>query len=554
MKMYEGFSVSDGIAYGKAITVCYERKFVRDEISDDEKENEIARFESLLSSYLESERVKAVDKKLESLLNVHIELIDDSYLKNTIKNKILEENKSLEKAIEETFNQICFELNNLESDYMRDRIYDYISIQEEFIRTLTSAKDVEITENKFILFIENLSPKIIDKYKNRLLGIVSTNGGKTSHASLYAKNLQIPYMICDSLDLKELKDENFDCILDCDGEKIFLSPNEDTISCYKNLLKSSQKEFLDTNIVRTRNNRYIRVCSNISSFEEFEVSLKNGTDGCGLFRTEFLYMSDDSPTEEYQFEIFKKLAESTDKPIIIRTFDIGADKKSKFFRLDEEKNPFLGLRGFRIYKEFHKELRKHLRAILRASAFGNLKIMIPMITTLEEILWIKNEILKIKDELKEERVDFDEDIEFGIMIETPASVFLFDILVKEVDFVSIGTNDLVQYMLACDRENSKMQLLYDCYDPSVIRSIHRVVDIAHRNGKRVSMCGNFASELDAVELLILLGIDEFSVTNDVLQKIKKRIKLFDQNNYLDFFENINKFKTGRSVLYYFDNK
>ncbi len=173
---------------------------------------------------------------------------------------------------------------------------------------------------------------------------------------MYAKNLQIPYIICDSLDLKELKDENFDCILDCDSEKIFLSPNEDTISCYKNLLKSSQKEFLDTNIVRTRNNRYIRVCSNISSFEEFEVSLKNGTDGCGLFRTEFLYMSDDFPTEEYQFEIFKKLAESTDKPIIIRTFDIGADKKSKFFRLDEEKNPFLGLRGFRIYKSSIRSL------------------------------------------------------------------------------------------------------------------------------------------------------------------------------------------------------
>ena len=292
----------------------------------------------------------------------------------------------------------------------------------------------------------------------------------------------------------------------------------------------------------------------ISSFEEFEVSLKNGTDGCGLFRTEFLYMSSESPTEEYQFKIFKKLAQSTDKPIVIRTFDIGADKKSKFFRLDEEKNPFLGLRGFRIYKEFYKELRKHLRAILRASAFGNIKIMIPMITTLDEVLWIKNEILKIKDELREEKIDFDENIEFGIMIETPASVFLFDILVKEVDFVSIGTNDLVQYMLACDRENSKMQQLYDCYDPSVIRSIHRVVDIAHRNGKIVSMCGNFASELDAVELLILLGIDEFSVTNDVLQKIKKKIKLFDHNNYLDFFDNINKFKTGRSVINYFDNK
>ena len=554
MKVYDGFSVSNGIAYGKAITLFYEKNFIQENISDNDKEKEITRFESLLSSYLESDRIKVQDEKLESLLNVHIELIDDPFLKDSVKSKILTENKSLEKSIEETISHICYELNNLDSDYMRDRIYDYISIQEEFIRTLTSTEEIKIYENKFVLFTENLSPKIIDKYKDQLIGIVSKNGGKTSHASLYAKNLQIPYIICDSLDFQELKDRNFDCIIDCNQEKLFLNPDEDVVNSYKNLLKSSQKEFLDRNIVRTKNNRYIRVCSNISSFEEFEVSLKNGTDGCGLFRTEFLFMSDESPTEEYQFEIFKKLAQSTDKPIVIRTFDIGADKKSMFFKLDEEKNPFLGLRGFRIYKEFYKELRKHLRAILRASAFGNIKIMIPMITTLDEVLWIKNEILKIKDELREERVHFDENIEFGIMIETPASVFLIDILIKEVDFVSIGTNDLVQYMLACDRENSKMQQLYDFYNPSVIRSIHRVVDIAHRNGKIVSMCGNFASELDAVELLILLGIDEFSVTNDVLQKIKKRIKLFDHNNYLDFFDNINKFKTGRSVLYYFDNK
>lgn len=554
MRIYNGFSVSSGVSYGNAVTIIYDTNIVKEKISDNEKENEIERFENLLSSYLESDRIKSDDQKLENLLNVHVELIDDPFLKESIKEKILKENKSLEKAIEETFSHICYELNNLDSDYMRDRIYDYISIQEEFVRSLSSIEEIIIYESKFILFTENLSPKIIDKYKEQLIGIVSKNGGKTSHASLYAKNLQIPYIICDSLDLQELKDMKFDCILDCEQEKLYLQPDDETIESYKKVLKFSQKEFLDDSIVRTKNNRYIRVCSNISSFEEFEVSLKNGTDGCGLFRTEFLYMSDESPTEEYQFEVFKKLAQCTDKPIIIRTFDIGADKQSKFFRLDEEKNPFLGLRGFRIYKEFHKELRKHLRAILRASAFGNIKIMIPMITTLDEVLWIKNEILKIKDELREERVVFDENIKFGIMVETPASVFLFDILVKEVDFVSIGTNDLVQYMLACDRENSKMQQLYDCYNPSVIRSIHRVVDIAHRNGKIVSMCGNFASELDAVELLILLGIDEFSVTNDVLQKIKKKIKLFDHNNYLDFYDNINKFKNGRSVINYFDNK
>ena len=554
MKIYNGFSVSNGVAYGNAVTIFYDKNIIREKISDSEKEKEIIRFEDLFSSYLQQDRIKSNDKKLENLLNVHVELIDDPFLKESIKNKILNENKSLEKAIEETFSHICYELNNLDSDYMRDRIYDYISIQEEFIRTLTSVEEVKIYENKFVLFTENLSPKIIDKYKEQLIGIVSKNGGKTSHASLYAKNLQIPYIICDSLDFQELKDKKFDCILDCNQEKLYLSPDKEIIESYKKILKSSQKEFLDENIVRTKNNRFIRVCSNISSVEEYEISLSNGTDGCGLFRTEFLYMTSEAPTEEYQFNSFKKIAEVSDKPIIVRTFDIGADKKSMFFKLDEEKNPFLGLRGFRIYKEFHKELRKHLRAILRASAFGNIKIMIPMITTLEELLWIKNEISKIKDELREDRIDFDENIEFGIMIETPSSVLLFDILVKEVDFVSIGTNDLVQYTLACDRENSKTQHLYDCYNPAVIRSIHRVVDIAHRNGKIVSMCGNFASELDAVELLILLGIDEFSVTNDVLQKIKKRIKLFDQNNYLDFFDNINNFKTGRSVINYFDNK
>ena len=230
MRIYNGFSVSDGIAYGKAVTLFYEKNFIKDNISDDEKDKEIERFENLLSIYLKSDRIKADDEKLENLLNVHIELIDDPFLKDTIKNKILKENKSLEKAIEETFAHICYELNNLDSDYMRDRIYDYISIQEEFIRSLTSVEEIKIYENKFILFTENLSPKIIDKYKEQLVGIVSKNGGKTSHASLYAKNLQIPYIICDSLDLEELKDKNLDCILDCVEERLILNPDEASIT------------------------------------------------------------------------------------------------------------------------------------------------------------------------------------------------------------------------------------------------------------------------------------------------------------------------------------
>ncbi|MCI5998009.1 MAG: phosphoenolpyruvate--protein phosphotransferase [Peptoniphilaceae bacterium] len=552
MREYLGFSVSKGVVLGKTVTLVYENNLVKEYITDDEKNEEYNRFKNLLKLYDEVE-FSLHDENSKKLLNIHHELIDDPYLQNGILNRIKDENMSLEKAIDETFNEICFELNSLESEYMRDRIYDYISIREEFLNSLSNQKE-DIDEESFILIVENLSPKIVEKYKNKLLGIISVNGGKTSHASLYAKNLSIPYIICNDINIENFKDREFDCILDCVNGKVILEPDVYAVKTYSKLFTIPNVETMYLDIARTKNNKYIKVCSNISGVDEFQVSLNCGTDGCGLFRTEFLYMQDNFPTEDYQFQIFKSLAQSTDKEIIIRTFDIGADKKSKFFMLEDEKNPFLGLRGFRIYKSFHKELRRHLRAILRASAYGNIKIMIPMITNLEEVLWIKNEINKIKDELREEKMYFDENIAFGIMIETPSSVVLFDILVKEVDFISIGTNDLVQYMLACDRENSKIQQLYDCYNPSVIRSIYNIVKIAHKNGKKVGMCGNFASDLDAVELLILLGIDEFSVTNDVLQTIKKRIRNFDKKYYLDFFEKLYKFKTGREILNYFDSK
>ena len=549
-----GFSISKGIVLGKTVTLYYNNKAKKDYVLEEEKEVEIKRFNNLIKSY-ENEYVNGeMDESSKKLLNVHVELIADPFLKNSIVNKIIDENKSLEKSINETFMEICMELNRLESEYMRDRIYDYISIQEDFINKLNDNKEVEIDLDKFILVVENLSPKIIEKYREKLLGIISVNGGKTAHASLYAKNLSIPYIICNSLNINDFKEKSFECILDCKLEKIIIEPTEELIDKHKNIIDVVIHKELDTTVAKTKNDKYIKVCSNISSFDEFVVSLKNGTDGCGLFRSEFLYMGNEIPTEEYQFNIFKNIAQSTDKPIIIRTFDIGADKKSKFFLIDEEKNPFLGFRGFRVYKEFYKELRKHLRAILKASVYGNIKLMVPMITTLEEVIWIKNEISKIKDELREEGIDFNDNIEFGIMIETPSSVFMFDVLVKEIDFISIGTNDLVQYMLACDRENSKIQQLYDCYNPSVIRAIHKVTEIAHNNGKKVSMCGNFASELDAVELLILLGIDEFSVTNDVLQDIKKKIRGFDKKRYSDFFDKLNQFKTGRSILNYFDSK
>lgn len=548
-------SISNGVVFGRIIPLIYEKTDEKQFILDSEKEREILKFNNLLDFYRNEkfDDSNLISQKELQFLNLHKELVFDPFLKDSIISKINNENKSLQKSIDETFCYICSKLNELESEYMKDRIYDYLCIHEEFLQKLKNEEQEIFFDDKFILVCENISVKVINKYKNSLIGIISTKGGKTSHASLYCKNMSIPYLICDVLDIRSLK-KGVNCILDSKLNKVIIDPKLDVIKDYKNHINNNLTEYLDINIAKTKNNKSIKVLSNISNIDEFLISLNKGTDGIGLFRTEFLYMQDFYPTEEYQFNLFKSIAKKTKKSITIRTFDIGADKKSKYFVLDDEKNPVLGIRGFRVYKEFYNEFRSHLRAILRASAFGNLKIMIPMITSFDEILWIKNEISKIKDELKEDKIDFDENIKFGIMIETPACVFMIDIFIKEVDFVSIGTNDLAQYTLCSDRENSKTQNMYDSFDPSIIRAISKVCNISHRENKKVCLCGNFASELDATSLLILLGIDEFSVTNDVIQSVKRKIRLFDTNRYTDFYENINKFKTKRDILNYFDNK
>lgn len=555
MKIIDGIGISSGCAVGTVeVLLAKNISINKTKLSEEEVEVEISNFLELFDNY---HKIRLEENSTNELVKIQIDLIEDPYLKDTIISKIQNENKNFKLAINETFMEICDVLNASDSEYIRDRIFDYLTIYQDLMEL--SENNLEnfsgiMTNEKFFLFVENLSPNMIDKYRENLVGIVSTTGGKTSHASLYAKSLGIPYLICDNIDLKEFVDYKNYAIIDCDNHFLILNPSYNVMASYKSRVSKKRNSEIIFEKVKTKNGREVEVFSNITSFEEYKFALSQGADGCGLFRTEFLYMGEFLPTENYQFGVFKSVAELSEKPVIIRTFDIGADKKSKHFELDDEKNPFLGIRGFRLYENFYKEFRKHLRAILRASNFGKFKIMIPMITNYEEIIWIKNEISRIKDELKEEKIPFDENIEFGIMIETPSSVMLIDILIKEVDFVSIGTNDLTQYMLACDREHLKLQKLYDSFNPSIIRSIKKIIDVAHLNGKKVGICGNFASEIDSINLLMLLGIDEVSVTSDVLQTIKKEISKFDVKYYDDFFDKFDKFKTGKEIIDYFDNK
>lgn len=552
MKIIDGIGVSSGCAVGTVeVLIPKKIKITKKQLSQEEIEIELKNLEDLLVSYNEY----LMANEGNEFVKLHMDLIQDPYVTETIKKKIIENKKNLKLSINETFMEICDVLNLSESEYIKDRIFDYLDIYQQLIELLDD--DLEDfsrinTNEKFFLFVENLSPLMIDKFRDNLVGIVSTTGGKTSHSSLYAKSLGIPYLICENINLQDFIEYKNYAILDCDNNFLILNPSYNVMSGYK--ARAFKQRYFDINfdVVKTKNNREMRVCSNVASFEEYKFALSQGADGCGLFRTEFLYMGDFLPTENYQFNVFKNMAQFSNKPVTIRTFDIGADKKSKHFEIADEKNPFLGLRGFRLYEYFYKELRKHLRAILRASNYGKIKIMIPMITNLEEIVWIKNEISKVMDQLKEEKISFDEDIEFGIMIETPSSVMLLDVLIKEVDFVSIGTNDLTQYMLACDREHIKLQKLYDSFNPAIVRSIKHIVETVHKHNKKVSVCGNFASEVDAINLLILLGVDEISVTTDVLQTLKKEISKFDENYYYDFDKKFEYFKKSADIINYFD--
>lgn len=554
MKIIDGMGVSSGCSVGFVeVLLPKQIKISKTVLNEEDVEEEILNFKSLVDSYL---NIHANDENEFS--KIHVDLLQDPYVQNTVISKIKNDRKNLKLSINETFMEICDVLNNSDSEYIRDRIFDYLTIYQELIEISEDVFSEYINFNpnneKFFLFVENLSANTIDRLRENLVGIVSTTGGKTSHASLYAKSLGIPYLICENLNLQDFVDYKNYAILDCDNNFLILDPTYNVMSGYQNRINKQKISKIIFDNVKTKNHKEIKVLSNITSFEEYKFAISQGADGCGLFRTEFLYMGEFLPTENYQYSIFKQVAEFSDKPVTIRTFDIGADKKSKHFQMEDEKNPFLGVRGFRIYETFHKEFRKHIRAILRASHFGKLKIIIPMITTVEEIHWIKNEISKIMDELKEENIPFDENIEFGIMIETPSSVMLIDILIKEVDFVSIGTNDLTQYMLACDREHLKLQKLYDSFNPSIIRAILTTIRVAHGYKKKVSICGDFASKLDALALLLLLGVDELSVTVDVLQSLKKEILKFDENKFSDFLDKFPTFKKSIDIINYIDSR
>lgn len=530
-----GIGSSEGIAVGKIFLLEKEEIIVStDTIEDAAKEAEIARAKDAFQAYTKDLESITVDNEVQQeVITAHLSMLDDPFLVESVENKINNESQNAEYALKTSIEEMVAMMESLDDPYLKERAADYKDIGEGLLYKLTGREKTDLSNlpENTILVAKELTPTDTSNMdKESVIGFAMDLGGKTAHVSIIAQTLGIPALVGMKDISSAVKTGDF-AILDAFEGKVILDPSEEEKNHYLQRFKEIQeeKERLDKgkfDKAVTTDGRSVEIVTNIGNIEDLDLGLSQGAEGVGLFRTEFLYMENDHfPTEEEQFAVYKEAAEKLqEKPLIIRTLDIGGDKALSYFDFPEEENPFLGWRALRICFDMPEIFRAQLRAILRASAFGNVKILLPMVISVEEVKKVNKYLDQYKSELKEEKIEFNENIEVGIMVETPASAIIASDLIKYVDYFSIGTNDLTQYVLAADRGNEKVSDLYNTYNPAVLRSIKMVIDASHKAGKWTGMCGGFAGDTKATKLLLGMGLDEFSAPASSIPRIKETIK------------------------------
>lgn len=526
----KGIIASEQIAIGKVkLMKKQEVKISTEKISDDEIKLHVDKFNKALSDYKTILSETKVDNDTQKqVIEAHLSMLDDPFLSESVISKI-NEHYSSDKALTDTIDEMVVMMQSLDNEYMRERASDYKDIGQQLLYKIKGIENQKLDslEPNTILVSKELTPyetSIIDK--DNVVGFLMDLGGKTAHTSIIAQTLGIACLV-GMKDITENVNDSQTVIIDSFKGICIIDPDEETLLEYK-----KKKSELDDEKSRLEKNRYnkaitkdgrdIDVMTNIGNIEDLEKGLESGAEGVGLFRTEFLYMYNDNfPTEDEQFESYKKVVEILDgKSVIIRTLDIGGDKELPYYKFPKEDNPFLGWRALRFCFDMKDVFDAQIKAILRASAFGEIRIMLPMVISVEEMEKALEIIENNKKELRDANINFDENIEVGIMIETPASVIVAEDLIEYVDFFSIGTNDLTQYILASDRGNEKISNLYNTYNPAVLRAIKKVIDVSHKHGKWTGMCGGFAGDIKATKLLLGMGLDEFSAPAASIPKIK----------------------------------
>lgn len=544
MKIY-GVGAAEGIGIGAAKVVREQNvEVVKKSIPDSEAEvNNFMRILDITKAETE-EMSQALEKnasaKEAEILFGHIMLMSDPMLVDEIVNRIKGESVCAEYAIEEVCNQYAAVFASMDDELMQQRATDMLDIKTRLIKKILGIENTDLSKLPYgsILVAKDLTPSMTAGLNpENVLGIVTQFGGKTSHSAILARALEIPAVVGLSNLPEDISDDT-DILLDGESGEVIILPTDVEKTEYEDKKKKydANKELLKKYRELpsiSKDGKKVEIAGNIGSPEDAKKVIENGGEGIGLFRTEFLFMDRDCmPTEEEQFESYKEVAVAMEgKPVIIRTLDIGGDKEIPYMGIVQDENPFLGYRAIRLCLDRKDDIYiPQLRALLRASAFGNIKIMLPLITSMDEIREAKALINDIKKELDENNIAYNKNIEVGIMVETAAASLLADIFAKEVDFFSIGTNDLIQYTMSVDRGNVKIAGLYSPFSPAVLRSINRIITEGKKAGIMVGMCGEAAADPLLIPALLAWGMDEFSMSASSILKSRQIISGCDSKD------------------------
>ena len=534
MEKFEGKSILKGVAIGK-IHYYSKGEQVVQRVSVEDTEAELQRYETAKETALEQlhelyeKALKEVGEVNAAIFDVHAMMLEDDDFNDSIRNTISSQKVNAEYAVATTGDNFAKMFEEMDDEYFRARSADIKDISERVVSVLhgATAKNA-LGDEPVILAAKDLAPsETVQMDKTKLLGFVTEFGSSNSHTAILARTMNIPALIGIPVDEKL---EGRTAVIDGVTATLILEPDEETLKLYqeKKQEEERQRELLQELKGKedvTLDGKHIRLYANIGSVGDTAKVLANDADGIGLFRSEFLYLEkSDYPTEEEQFQAYKTVAQNmAGKKVIIRTLDIGADKQVDYFHLDHEDNPAMGYRAIRICLDREEIFRTQLRAILRASAYGNIGIMYPMIISVDEVRKCREILEQVRRELERQDIPVGE-IEQGIMIETPAAAMISDLLAEEVDFFSIGTNDLTQYTLAIDRQNAKLDSIYDSHHPAVLRMIRMVVENGHKSGCWVGICGELGADTTLTGEFLRMGIDELSVTPASVLPIRKIIR------------------------------
>ena len=536
MEQYQGKSVFGGVAIGRIhIFSKGQQQVKRIKVQDTEAEKKRYR-EAVQTAIAElqglyDKALKEVGEANAAIFEMHQMMLEDEDFTESVENIIDSQSVNAEYAVASTGDNFAQMFASMDDEYMRGRAADVKDISERLVSVLNGAsrQQMDADEPVIVMAVDLAPSETVQMDKDKVLSFVTTQGSVNSHTAILARTMSIPALIGVDMPLDAELEGKF-AIVDGDNGTVYIDPSEDVLAQMQEKKEQADEkkqllQQLKGKETITKDGKKIKLYANIGNSKDLAMVLQNDAEGIGLFRSEFLYLEkEDYPTENEQFMVYKMVAETmAGKQVIIRTLDIGADKQCDYFNMDPEDNPALGYRAIRICLTRPEVFKTQLRALYRASAFGNISIMYPMITSVWEVKQIKKIVEEVKEELRAQNIEFGE-VAQGIMIETPAAVMISRELAKEVDFFSIGTNDLTQYTLAIDRQNPKLDDFYDAHHPAVLKMIHMVAQNAHAEGIWAGICGELGADLELTEQFLQMGIDELSVSPGRILPIRKIVR------------------------------